>query len=114
MEKGYTLLDQLEGLGFNSALMKGRNNYLCLRRWLSLMEEANHPPEEAQFLARLLIWLHETKTGDRTELYIPYQELEYWYRICSESESCLGSHCRYHNARCFFLLPDGRQNGQIF
>lgn len=101
-KKDIPLLNNLENFGFKAALMKGRTNYLCLRRWSFIIEESNHQPEEAYFLARILIWLHETTTGDRSELYIPYQELEYWYRICSESDSCMGNLCRYHNSRCFY------------
>ncbi|AEF94195.1 DNA polymerase III, epsilon subunit [Desulfotomaculum nigrificans CO-1-SRB] len=100
--KDLPLLANLPDFEFKAALMKGRSNYLCLRRWFALMAEPNHQPEEAHFLARLLVWLHQTITGDKSELFIPYQESEYWYRVCSESDGCLGSRCRFFAEKCFF------------
>lgn len=100
--KDIPLLREVSGFDFRAALLKGRSNYLCLRRWYGLMAEAQHPPEEARFLARLLVWLQQTQTGDKSELYIPYQDMEHWYRVCSESDGCLGNRCRYFTQQCFF------------
>ncbi|AQS59112.1 helicase C-terminal domain-containing protein [Desulforamulus ferrireducens] len=101
-QKDVPLLSNLPGLKTYAALLKGRSNYLCLRRWQAVMEEAHHSPEEASFLTKILVWLQETQTGDRSELHVHCQELEYWYSICSDSEGCLGNRCRYSGENCFY------------
>ncbi|SHE37609.1 ATP-dependent DNA helicase DinG [Desulforamulus putei DSM 12395] len=106
--KDLPLLANLPDFEFTAALMKGRNNYLCLRRWSALMSEAYHQPEEAQFLAKILVWLYETTTGDKSELAISYQELEYWTAVCCESDGCLGNRCRYFKEQCFFMAARRR------
>lgn len=106
--KDIPLLANLADLTFRAALMKGRSNYLCLRRWSALMAEAHHQPEEAQFLAKILVWLQETATGDRSELAVSYQELEHWTGVCCESDGCLGNRCRYFKEQCFFMAARRR------
>lgn len=106
--KDIPLLANLPDLEFRAALMKGRSNYLCLRRWSSLMAEAHQTPEEAKFLAKILVWLQETVTGDRSELAVSYQELEHWTGVCCESDGCLGNRCRYFKDRCFFMAARRR------
>lgn len=101
--KDIPLLGNLQDFEFTAALLKGRGNYLCLRRWSALMVEPYHQPEEASFLAKILVWTQQTTTGDKSELVIPYQEVEYWHNICSESDGCLGNRCRYFNEMCFFM-----------
>lgn len=95
--KDIPLLAGVIGQSFRAALAKGRQNYICLRRWL----HANpNQPEEAAFYAKVLTWLALTITGDRTELNTIPGEEEYWLNICGDSESCLGTRCRYR-ADCF-------------
>ncbi len=101
-QKDIPLLANLPEIEAYAALLKGRSNYLCLRRWKAVINEAQHAPEEASFLTKTLVWLNDTKTGDKSELYISYQELEYWYSICSESEGCLGNRCRHFGENCFY------------
>ncbi len=84
---------------FRSALAKGRQNYICLRRWFGALE-SHHLPEEAAFLARVLIWLTVTGTGDRNGLNMNQGENDYWYAVCAETDGCLGSRCRYQR-ECF-------------
>lgn len=101
--KDIPLLRNLRDFEFSAALLKGRGNYLCLRRWYALMSESYHQPEEASFLAKILVWIQQTTTGDKSELAISYQEIEYWHSICSESDGCLGNRCRYFSEMCFFM-----------
>jgi len=84
---------------FRAALAKGRQNYICLRRWLSALKSL-HQPDEAAFFARVLNWLTLTKTGDRAELNITPGEGEHWLTICGDADGCLGSRCRYQRD-CF-------------
>ncbi|MEG6522097.1 helicase C-terminal domain-containing protein [Desulfotomaculum sp. 1211_IL3151] len=106
--KDIPILEKLPNYEFKAAIMKGRSNYLCLRRWQSLMKETNHTQEEAAFLAKILIWLYKTNIGDKADLILSYQDLEYWYRICCESHGCLGNRCSYFKEKCFFMAARRR------
>ena len=82
--------------------LKGRNNYLCLRRWTSLRHSPSLSLDEIKFLLRTLVWAAKTQTGDRAELSLRGDELHIWSRVCTQSESCLGAQCPYHRrAHCF-------------
>ncbi|HAU32387.1 MAG: DNA polymerase III, epsilon subunit [Desulfotomaculum sp. 46_296] len=84
-----------------AALVKGRSNYLCLRRWFSVQAAANCRPDEAAFYARVQVWAAATATGDRSELFISSFEMDYWSNICSDSENCLGMRCRWFKGQCY-------------
>lgn len=84
-----------------AALVKGRQNYLCLRRWLQTLSSGGWTPPEAAFLARVLIWAATTTTGDRSEINLNYSEQELWLQVCADSESCLGPACRWYARDCF-------------
>jgi len=79
---------------FRASLAKGRQNYICLRRWFNTLNGL-HQPDEAAFFARVLTWLALTKSGDRTELNATPGEGDYWLSICGDAENCLGTRCRY-------------------
>lgn len=82
--------------------LKGRNNYLCLRRWTSLRRSSSLSLDEIKLLLRILVWAAETQTGDRAEISLRGDELHIWGRVCAQSESCLGSQCPYHRrGHCF-------------
>lgn len=83
------------------ALAKGRQNYICLRKWNALLAERNWTPPEALFFARILVWLGDTGQGDRVELNIKGPEQELWQSICGDSESCAGGRCRWFAGECF-------------
>lgn len=51
-----------------STQLKGRANYLCFRRWSYGVNTTQPDEREAGLLAKLLVWLQETKNGDRAEL----------------------------------------------
>ncbi len=92
------------GLGDNLrvAQLKGRRNYLCLLRWAGQRRAAALPPAEAKLMARLLLWLPHTETGDRAELNLTPEEETVWSRLSAQNEACLASTCRYvREGTCF-------------
>ena len=54
---------------FRYALLKGRNNYICLNRWASVLNnpDASLTPNERIGALPLALWAETTKTGDITE-----------------------------------------------
>ncbi len=79
---------------FRAALVKGRQNYICLRRWDAALNSP-HQPEEAAFYARVLTWLTATGTGDRGEISVAPGDVIHWLTTCGDAEGCLGSRCHY-------------------
>jgi DNA polymerase-3 subunit epsilon/ATP-dependent DNA helicase DinG len=68
--------------------LKGRRNYLCLRRFEALRVEPALSDEEAYLASRILVWLGETETGDRAELRLSPQEEMIWSRISADRAEC--------------------------
>ncbi|KAF1084674.1 hypothetical protein SPSYN_02453 [Sporotomaculum syntrophicum] len=100
--KDLPLLKSLLGLPFQAALLKGRANYLCLRRLINLLTHAaSLTSSEAMLVARILVWLQDTDCGDKTELNLYGPDDETWMQLCSESETCLGNACRLCSRYCF-------------
>ncbi len=89
--KDIPLLKQAIPLPFRSVLLKGRDNYLCLRKWQLLRQEAGHllTSEERKTLAALLVWLTESESGDKAELSLPLPT-GMWSKLSADAQSCLG------------------------
>ena len=100
LEKDIPVIQKLLGSKLKAVLVKGRQNYICLRRFNDRLQEAGLFDNEADFKA-IEKWLEVTKTGERSDLsFFPTWEM--WSDICSESESCLGIKCPYRD-RCFVI-----------
>lgn len=98
------VIKRIAGLDFKEALVKGRNNYLCLRKW---EQKKKHPENlnsvEKLFYARLQLWLTETIEGDRGEINLNAQENALWLEVCADSETCLGPKCSWFGSHCFYM-----------
>ena len=80
-------------------LMKGRNNYLCLRRFDEELTSGTTLFEEEADLEPLQEWSLQTATGDFSELTFPL-EPSLKSRVCSESDNCLAVQCPFYE-KCF-------------
>ena len=63
------------------AALKGRSNYLCVRRHGHLSRSDNMTADEARLLSKSLVWLQDTVTGDRAELNLAGRDGALWHRI---------------------------------
>ena len=90
-----------EPVAFRTGLVKGRTNYLCLRRWAGFRQAPNLTAEEIKVLIKGLIWLPTTATGDRAELLLLGQEQAAWQRVCATADSCDQDDCATQNGLCF-------------
>jgi ATP-dependent DNA helicase DinG len=81
--------------------MKGRANYLCRHKLVSLQ---NQPIlsglEEIDQYHQIAEWEKTTETGDRAELSGMPESSALWHKLDARSEACLGSTCPDYN-RCF-------------
>ena len=99
-------LSSIPGLdlsAFRSTQLKGRGNYVCLRRWEALASSASLTADEAGAVSKTLVWLQSTRTGDGAELGLRGRELAVWDRISAANFStCPGAReggCFYRYAR---------------
>jgi DNA polymerase-3 subunit epsilon/ATP-dependent DNA helicase DinG len=77
-----------------AALLKGRQNYLCARRLHAWRHNQRLSPAELTLLAKVLVWLPTTTTGDLAELALSTPaEKAAWLRICSDAASCTLERC---------------------
>jgi len=100
------------GTKIKAVIMKGRGNYLCLRRLDEVLREPPLDDFDFDEIKRINEWAQITKTGGRAELSFMPQETV-WSSVCSESDLCLGSHCPWRE-RCFiFALRREANNAHI-
>jgi len=99
-EKDIPLVSGILKKPVKAVLIKGRSNYLCLRRLQDAIHEEDLDLEDqAEQLAAILRWSESTSTGSKAELpFLPDENL--WSRICSEPDLCLAMHCP-ERERCF-------------
>ncbi|TFH35364.1 MAG: DEAD/DEAH box helicase, partial [Anaerolineales bacterium] len=89
------------GKDYRAAVLKGRGNYLCPRRFNALRSLGPRNPEEMRVMAKLLLWLFQGGSGERSELNLPRGETAVWSRLSAENEDCSLEACAAHSAgRC--------------
>jgi ATP-dependent DNA helicase DinG len=103
IEKDLPLLKEATGEDFVAVLVKGRSNYLCLRRLeracaraASLFEADSQRRE----LRRVADWAMDTRDGSLSDL-APEPGWRVWDRVCAEHGLCRGRKC-IHEKRCFY------------
>ncbi|MEO8285588.1 MAG: helicase C-terminal domain-containing protein [Chloroflexota bacterium] len=88
---------------FKSALLKGKSNYICLRRWYLFRRNSPSSIEQLRVMVKLLIWLPETNTGDRNELLLLNAENDVWGHVSVSQEGCPLYECQVRQkGLCFF------------
>ena len=82
------------GLGkqLKYAQLKGRSNFICLKRQLLLRSSENLSADEARLLAKSMVWLRDTETGDRSELNLSNRRAaQPWDRLSADgAPGCTG------------------------
>ena len=94
---------------FSAALVKGRNNYISLRRLQQTSARQQNlfvQQEEMDELWRIEDWAYTTKEGSINELS-PQPGAAVWERVRSDRHNCMGQHCA-HYGKCFFYAARRR------
>ncbi|MBN2398271.1 MAG: ATP-dependent DNA helicase [Deltaproteobacteria bacterium] len=89
--KDLVFLKKILPLDFSFGVLKGKNNYVCLKR------EREYAGSGKWYL-RFRKWLSETKTGERSD--IPFTPA-FWGEVCGDSQDCGGRTCPFYG-RCFY------------
>jgi len=94
---------------FKALMLKGRSNYVSLRRWNRYLNapsrraDGSWSPEEVRFKLRMLVWLAQSSHGDRSEIRLTGMEDVFWLRAASTADDCLAGHCpNFRAQRCFY------------
>lgn len=84
------------------ALLKGRGNYLCLRKLHDRLAAVNSDTEDAAvaFLGDVMRWSEATQDGSHADLpFVP--EFDLWESVASNTEHTLRARCAFYD-RCFY------------
>ncbi len=101
------LLEALK-LDLRVAVLKGRANYLCPRRFDNMRRFGPRTQDEMRVLAKVLVWQLTDSSGDRNSISLNGNaEREVWTRLSAEddvctTETCLkrtGGACPFNRAR---------------
>jgi len=101
MEKDIPQAIKITGLPVKAVLVKGRQNFVCLRRLEDFTKERDLFSEDQDVLDKIYSWAQESKTGSRSDIsFVPPDSI--WSRINSESDTCFGMRCPYRE-KCFVM-----------
>ncbi|MCB5223965.1 MAG: helicase C-terminal domain-containing protein [Candidatus Cloacimonadaceae bacterium] len=93
-------------LPFKAALVKGRENYVCERRWEEFLMEQTKGLSvwDAMGLLYLFIWKMLTKSGDVSEnsSFDRKRFGSVWRKVCSDRYLCAGRKCP-HASKCYVM-----------
>jgi len=93
VRKDLPALQAALGTDVTVAVLKGRSNYLCPRRW-QILRGSVSTREEARLISKTLVWRTATESGDRAELNLMRGEGELWSRVSANDESCDQRRCK--------------------
>ncbi len=100
-EKDIPAAEKIIGKKIKAVLVKGRQNYVCLRRLENIATERDLFSEDTEILDKISEWVKDTPTGSRSDLtFMPPENV--WSRVCSESDACMGMRCQYRE-KCFVM-----------
>lgn len=95
--KDIPLLARTLPFGFRAVLLKGRSNYICMKKWTHITADAGShvQPQEREKLLPILFWIHRTRTGDISECVGFQAEANpgVWHKLASESAYCQAQRC---------------------
>ncbi len=99
--KDLPLLEDRLGTPFRATLVKGRMNYLCLRRLARarIMQRELFGEGIGEELERIRAWADATEDGSVQELR-RQPPAEAWSAVCAEHGNCMGPKCP-ERRRCF-------------
>ena len=115
INKDIPFLNSIIPLEFSAILVKGRRNYVSLRRAESAWNRSTSlfsTLDESDQLRRIRQWSGQTTDGSLADLEIKPMPAV-WDEVASDSSNCMGKKCR-HFKDCFYYQSRRRmQNAQL-
>jgi len=102
-QKDLPFLQKALPFPFTFCLIKGRGNYLCMRRMREIIDgpegDVLLEMDELEQFNRLQVWSEKTTDGSLADLnWVPEEKL--WEKLNAERDSCIGVKCEFYNP-CF-------------
>ncbi len=113
LHKDIPFIEKSLKLDIKTVLVKGMQNYLCLRK----MEEVAHDfllfsKEENEELQKIEKWNENTKDGSRSSLPFSLSHAV-WDKVCADSDTCNRNACPYFQKCHFFKARRQAEEAQI-
>ncbi|MDB5083230.1 MAG: ATP-dependent helicase DinG [Bacilli bacterium] len=107
-DRDLPLLSSVIPFPFQAAVLKGRNNYICMRKVTDGLMTLGMLPDDDQllFYLRLVTWLVQTDAGDREELQMLGTQSDSWNKVQSDTNSCLSRQCPFFK-NCYYYRARG-------
>ena len=91
---------------FKAVLLKGKGNYLCLDKWVTVLSDMKYrlSDKERLRILPLYFWTQQTKTGDIAEnnAFQAERNMGLWTKMIAENNYCPGRSCKYYD-KCFLM-----------
>ena len=88
-------------------VLKGRANYLCVRRFESAVSQSSIPRENGLLLAKCAVWMENTQTGDSSEMNINRKDaISLWRELSSEGAGL----CQFASKECYLARARQKAN----
>ena len=102
--KDLPFLEKSLPLKFQAAMLKGRSNYLCRKKWFEVLTDPDShlSRDEREKALALVFWANRTATGDISENngFRSGRSGGVWSKVASEAGSCSGQRCSQYR-KCF-------------
>ncbi len=100
-EKDIPAVEKIIGKKFKYVLLKGRQNYICMRRLNDAASILDLFEGESEELKRIAQWAESSSTGSKSDLtFMPSENV--WSKVNSESDACMGKKCPFFG-ECFIM-----------
>ncbi len=100
-EKDIPAVEKIIDKKIKYVLMKGRQNYICMRRLNDAASILDLFEEDGDELKKITEWAKSSLTGSRSELtFMPSENV--WSKVNSESDACMGKKCPFFG-QCFVM-----------
>jgi len=87
-----------------TVFIKGKDNYLCLKRFYTVLAEPDLllNEREREDILPLVVWADQTRSGDIAENsgFQLFRHLDLWRKLSAGGSFCLGKRCDYY-PRCW-------------
>ena len=115
IDKDIPLLNSVIPRDFSSVLVKGRSNYLSIRRMHRAIGKATTllaTDQQHSQLRAIKTWADSTTDGSRATLPIRPDSMV-WDQVASDTSNCLRRACKFHK-QCFYFQARRRaENAQL-
>jgi predicted DnaQ family exonuclease/DinG family helicase len=100
LEKAFSFMEH--PIQFKSAVLKGRKNYISLKRLELFASKDFFPDHEVTLLIKILLWLKKTEEGDMQELSLQGKEFNLLDEICCTDQVCVHDDPEYVSG-CYLM-----------